>query len=159
MSTVFYRYYRPQKYCSQRATMETSPYGGICLRFEPINKNTMWFTHARCKSETLFSRSIAREIVDKRATELSEYKYQLPSVPSNNTEPLVLADSIKYAIQNWETTSDQILIQYLKNEYSHLIVAIDYILMGNHLEKNKRGAHMLESATINNVGLYENLSR
>jgi hypothetical protein len=67
MNTVFYRYIRPTRLNPQRFEIETLPRGGVCLRFQERGDGSLWFTHARCHEDELFSKNVARLIADSRA--------------------------------------------------------------------------------------------
>lgn len=70
----FYRYVRPTVFNEKRADVETNPYGGVCLRFE-VCKESLWFVHARCAQNELFSKDVAKRVVDQRAKQAKESKY------------------------------------------------------------------------------------
>lgn len=65
---VFYRYIRPKRFVAQRCELITHPRGGVCLRFEELSEGDLFFTYARCHPSDYFSRSVAKDIADARAT-------------------------------------------------------------------------------------------
>jgi hypothetical protein len=67
MNSIIYRYIRPLKFNTQRFELETQARGGVCLRFERRGEGTYWFTHARCRDDELFSKTVAKQICDDRA--------------------------------------------------------------------------------------------
>lgn len=65
---VFYRYIRPQRFAAQRCELITQPKGGVCLRFEELSEGDLFFTYSRCHPSDYFSKSVAKDIADARAT-------------------------------------------------------------------------------------------
>lgn len=159
--TVFYRYYRPQKYSTKRAAMETLPRGGVCLRFETLERDEMWFTHARCHAAELFSKNTARQIVDQRARELFDRRYDLPLVP-NGADPGFLVAATLQAIFNWQQQQqppEQIFTEYLAVEYRELAETLHQIITMNAKAEMDQEAFNLHLAAKQYGELYASLAR
>ncbi len=158
--TVFYRYYRPQKYSTERAAMETLPRGGVCLRFETLEDwpNSLWFTHARCHSTELFSKSTARQIADQRAKELFDRRYDLPQVPSNADPSFLLAATLQM-INCWQPPPEQVYTEYLAIEYRELALALHQVIFANTKAEMDQEAFNLHLAAKQYGELYASLAR
>jgi hypothetical protein len=158
--TKFYRYYRPMKYSEDRATLDTLPRGGVCLRFETLEDrpNTMWFTHARCHETELFSKTTARQIVDQRATLLYERRYDLPLLPAA-TDPGALLMYVIQMIHCWQPLPEPMFTEYLAKEYEELASTIHGVITQNTLATMKQEAHTLHLAALQYGELYASLAR
>lgn len=76
--THFYRYVRPIGADVKRSEMQTLPHGGVCLRFDFNEKypDGYTFSHARCHSQELFSKAVARRLVDERAEQMAKLSFK-----------------------------------------------------------------------------------
>ena len=83
---TFYRYIRPVKFDGQRMALVTQPRGGVCLRFDENDDGTLTFAYASCPDTELFSKEVAKRMVDWRASKPA-YKATVPR--SKNTDVLL----------------------------------------------------------------------
>lgn len=161
--TVFYRYYRPMEYSIGRAQLETKARGGVCIRFQTLEsaKEHMWFTHARCHEEDLFSKSTAREITDQRAEQLYERRHDLPLVllrRDGGADPDKLLVGILQALNIW-APKPELFEEYLSIEYRELFSVLHKIIEANTLAQMMQETHLLQLAASQIKGMYESLAR
>lgn len=64
--TVLYRYLRPEQYSFRRREIQTAPRGGVCFRIE-TDEGEQHFSYSICHPTEIFSKDVARRIVDGRA--------------------------------------------------------------------------------------------
>lgn len=156
--TIFYRYYRPCQYNPVRAEIETAPHGGICLRVESLDTGDMWFTHARCNKKELFSKKVARQIVDHRAFEQLHIRDELPHL-NWTLNPTSLIIEVVSQIEQWAPPDSQVFTHYLAIEYKELVHTIKSIVAQNKLAAFKANEHQLHLAASNYKGFYANFGR
>jgi hypothetical protein len=138
---TFYRYIRPVKFNEQRIELDTSPRGGICLRFEEYN-NKLWFTHSRCHADELFSKEVAKRIADTRAKAVTTQKLHvlgylgdLPCIKDTST----LVEHVIDWCLNWVPPEDAgaTVRQYLRVEQRQLGSALHELTTQNAMERLK----------------------
>lgn len=147
----FYRYVRPLQFNEQRVELETKPHGGICLRFDEMTDG-LSFTHARCHSSELFSKSVARRIVDARGTQLASTPAQ-PRV-LNAMNALELTERVIESCRAWNSNSKEVLAMYYKLELTELATALDKLLAENATASAKAEIWKAGLAAINYTEKY-----
>lgn len=140
--SVFYRYIRPIIFVEERLEVATFPRGGICLRFEEhtnsLYKGLMWFTHARCHNDDLFSKEVAKHIAEARAAEAVKNKHDalgyMGFVPmTKNTE--MLAEYVSIWCSEWQAPDHATIAvkRYLRLEQREAGKALDEIIRKNKI--------------------------
>jgi hypothetical protein len=133
MTIAFYRYIRPTAFDSKRAELVTSPYGGVCLRFEQLDNGRLWFTHSRCDPSNLFSKEVAKNIADDRATFAKRESYQDLGYCGDFKFTTKIKDLLGWVIQwsdSWVPESREPAILYHAFELKELasaLVLIDFV--------------------------------
>lgn len=146
---TFYRYIRPVKFDQSRFELVTQARGGICLRFEQHPAKTMsdvgnkrlWFTFARCHDEDLFSKEVAKRIVDGRSNNLDDLGIPLTGVVgrfdyTNNTKVLCQG-VIAFCLDPLLNPNASPKVQYLQAEMIDLGVALKNMIRSNEIEEQK----------------------
>jgi hypothetical protein len=161
----FYRYIRPFLFNEKRAELQTSPHGGICLRFEEHPHGGLWFSHARCHSNEVFSKVVAKKIVDGRANKYSSTgndsmarvdRGDFGTFPyTQNT--LELVDHVINHCKTWKAPLDKrwyVTNQYLENEFKELADALELMEYQNDLNFAKAGIWAAGIASTDITGQY-----
>lgn len=157
--THFYRYIRPQLFNETRVELQTVPHGGVCLRFDTSADGTLWFSHARCHGDELFSKSVARKVVDSRAAMYAQHASCFGGIqPTKDTD--VLVEAVIAWCNSWVPSDDSVLLnKYVAVELSELSKTLAALVADNHREAARAEIWKM-GISAKNVGLaYENLSR
>ena len=135
----FYRYIRPLKFIERRIELETLPRGGICLRFQEEAEGGLSFTHARCHTDELFSKAVAKRICDDRSASQKHWAFDKPTVPYNTNAVILVQDVIATA-ETWNPSvaKDMAAVAtYLKLEMRELSSCLDRLVSSNGREVAK----------------------
>lgn len=65
--TVLYRYLRPELYLFKRGEIRPAPRGGVCFRIKQHDDGESHLSYSICHPNEVFSKDVARRIVDGRA--------------------------------------------------------------------------------------------
>lgn len=143
-TSAFYRYIRPVLFDEKRVELVTQKKGGICLRFE-IDGSSLWFTHARCENDALFSKDVAKRIADERAKTAKDVGFHAQGFCGAfpiTKDTFKLTQEIVYfglAFAN-KTNHDDMLMQYWALEYLELSVQLHLMLCSNDAQQRRLDA-------------------
>jgi hypothetical protein len=161
---TFYRYIRPVKLNEHRLELETVPHGGVCLRFDEAPDGTLFFTHARCHHEELFSKAVAKRVADQRATNRQGLVGQPapPTVPMA-MDPTILTEEVIKAAAAWDPAwfdlGENFYMTYMKLELRELKNALEQLIESNKRELAKAEIWKAGIAAAKHGERYESLSR
>lgn len=161
----FYRYIRPVKLDETRGELTTLPHGGVCLRFdEAPDDSALFFTHARCHSEELFSKMVAKRVADQRASVRRGLSGQppMPTVPMS-MDPAVLTDGVIKACSVWDPVwfdlGANFFLTYTRLELRELKFTLEQLVQSNTREQTRARIWKAGIAAAQYGAQYENLSR
>lgn len=130
---IFYRYIRPVHFNSARVEIDTNPYGGICLRFEELN-DALWFVHSRCTMNELFSKDVAKHVVDQRALTIKEMNFHEKGycgrfpITKNTAQ---LSQAVQTWCESWVPTVKEATVLYHAFDLKELSTMLDLIKFNN----------------------------
>lgn len=154
---IFYRYVRPIQFDPKRVDVQTQARGGVCLRFEMHPNETLFFTHARCHPDELFSKGIARKIADQRAEALDPLiKIEMQLVLAE--PPFLIEDVIAWCLA-WDPVPYPPVVPYVKNELRELGAVLSDIVQFNLQEYKKMQDWVTIQAAAKYQVDYDRLSR
>lgn len=159
---IFYRYIRRTKFNEQRMELETLPHGGICLRFEQQEDGTLFFSHARCYNDELFSKQVAKRIADHRAKNYQAAGYVKAGYLGNleyTEETTLLAEQVIDWCMEFVPPVKAVHGQYLKNELSALGFALEQLVLENTENKLRSEVWIAGMKSTNLSKKYKDLSK
>lgn len=138
---TFYRYIRPVLFDEKRSELITQKKGGICLRFE-IDGSSLFFTHARCGFNDLFSKDVAKKIADERARTAKErawHKDGFCGAFEITKDTFKLCNDVVHFGLAFakKTDHDDVLMQHWALEYLDLSCQLHFTLCGNQAQEQK----------------------
>jgi hypothetical protein len=149
---TFYRYVRPVKFDEKRLELNTNPRGGICLRFDENADGTLNFVHARCHEDELFSKDVAKRMVDWRASHPSF----TARIPSTKKTEVLLEDVMTWCL-DWQPGTDEYVTLYTMYELRCLGAALAELLTKNLQEEHKAAVWRAGIESIKTTEMYERM--
>ena len=161
--TAFYRYIRPTRFDERRMDYITLPRGGVCLRFEPHDEGRhLFFTHARCHLDDVFSKDVARHIADQRAAVVKEEPRLLSihgGLPLIKDTHLLTTHVISRCRDFNPHGHPTIISRYMQLEWRGLADALEELMHLRAVEEHKASLWEAAVKAMHNPYLYANAGR
>lgn len=138
---TFYRYIRPVKFDEKRLELITQQTGGICLRFELLDKGDRFFTYSRCHPEDHFKKDVARRVADERAEAARTDERLLEAMrglPDNQNTDLMVHSVIKKC-RSWAPSpgTHPVIERYMSDEWKGFADALEKLHTINIAEERR----------------------
>lgn len=134
--TVLYRYLRPEKYSFSRREVQTVPDGGVCFRIQQNDDGTTLLSYSICHPNEVFSKDVARRIVDGR----SEYGFGFyVSLPSMSLD--AICEAVLLIADDWGTAAKD--SQSAREFYQ----SADLGILANRIRQFRKTHHAVQSLT------------
>ena len=151
---TFYRYIRPVKFDAKRHALVTLPRGGVCLRFDENADGTLNFVYAYCPDSELFSKEVAKRMVDWRST-TSTFKAALPKTKSTDK----LIENVLTWSTVWQPPDGEMSSYYTVYDLRNFAEALASLALKNDTEKMKMQLAKDCIEALDTKGFYDHNAR